>query len=191
MYLCNIVIVEVFITSGIEVLRITKAPPQFGGDSLVVYLNDLCTDIISFRKKSSISQQTDAAKTASTGHTCHVGKFHIIMDLYQSIKSHLRKHRGVNGSLDDSSIDRQNRKYDTGQEDQCQLIDIFDPHKHHQCHEAQHNSTVHSHVVEQCCFCLWALQALNLKDGCLGNNINLKEANQWRKRGLERVRRIR
>lgn len=43
-----------------------------------------------------------------------------------------REDWGVDGGLDDSSIDSQDGENDTGQEDQRQLIDIFDTHKHHQ-----------------------------------------------------------
>lgn len=90
-------------------------------------------------------------------------------------KNHLREDRGVDGGLDDPSINSQDGEDDAGQEDQRQLVNIFHPHKHHQCHEAQHNGAVHPHVVEESRFRLRPLQALDLKDGCLRNDINLKE----------------
>lgn len=62
LYFFNIVVGKVFVTSGIEILRITEGHPQFGGDSFIVYFDDLCTDVISFRKESSISQEADAVK---------------------------------------------------------------------------------------------------------------------------------
>lgn len=55
LYLCDVVVGEIFITSCIERVRITERPPQFGGDSFIVYFDDFCTDVISFRDKSSIS----------------------------------------------------------------------------------------------------------------------------------------
>ncbi len=67
LYLCDIVVGKVFVTSGVEVLRITEGPPQFGGDGLIVYFDDFCTDIIPFRNKCSIPQETDAAKRVKKG----------------------------------------------------------------------------------------------------------------------------
>lgn len=86
-----------------------------------------------------------------------------------------RENGGVNSSLDDSYINSQYGEDDTGQEDQSQLIHIFDPYIHHQCHEAQHDGAVHSHVVQECYLCLWPIKALNFEDGCLGNDVNLKK----------------
>lgn len=62
----------------------------------------------------------------------------------------------------------------TSEEDQGQFIDIFDSHKNHERHEAQHNGTVHTHVVEEGCLSLCPLQAIKLENGCLRNNVNLK-----------------
>lgn len=95
--------------------------------------------------------------------------------LTSDLTTDLREDGGFNGSLDDSSVNGYDREDDAGQEDQCQLVNIFDPHKHHEWHEAQYDSAIHSHVVEESCFCFWPLEALDLKDGCLRNNIDLKE----------------
>lgn len=91
------------------------------------------------------------------------------------VTSHSREDRGVKGGLDDSSINSQDGEDDTGQEDQCQLVYILDPHKHHQSHEAQNNGPVHPHVVEESCLCLRPLQALDLKNGRLRNDVYLRE----------------
>lgn len=67
LYFCDVVVDEVVITSGIEGVRITEGPPQFGGDSVIVYFDDLCTDVIAFREKSAVSQKADAAKKVNRG----------------------------------------------------------------------------------------------------------------------------
>lgn len=65
--LCDVVVGEVFVASGIEGVGIAEGPPQFGGDGFIVYLDDLCTDVIPFRNKSSISQEADAGKEVNKG----------------------------------------------------------------------------------------------------------------------------
>lgn len=67
LYLCDVVVAKVFITCGVEVLGITEGPPQFGGDSFIIYFNDLCTDIIPFRNECSIPQEADTGEEASKG----------------------------------------------------------------------------------------------------------------------------
>lgn len=76
LYLCDVVVGEEFITGGIEGIRIAEGPPQFGGNGFIVYLNELCTDVISFGGKSSISKQTDTAKKS----THHVPEVNITAD---------------------------------------------------------------------------------------------------------------
>lgn len=87
---------------------------------------------------------------------------------------YLREDRGVDSSLNDSSINSKDGENDAGQEDQRQFIHIFDSNKHHQSHQAQHNGAIHPHVVEESRLCLCPLQALQLEDGRLRNDINLK-----------------
>lgn len=133
LYLCDIVVGKVFVTSGIKGVRITEGPPQFGGDGFIVYFDDFCTDVVWFRKKSSISQEADAVKKVNKGII--VKKLdHHRETLTSGWTSHLREDRGVDGGLDDSGINSHDREDDTGQEDQRQLVHIFDPYKHHQCH---------------------------------------------------------
>lgn len=172
LYLCDVVVGEVFITSCVEGLRITERPPQFCGDGFIVYFNDFSTDVVSFRDESSIPKEADPTKKVNKSI---IGTFVTPLEtLTNKKKSHLREDRRVDGSLDDSSINSQDGEDDTGQEDQCQLVDIFDAHKHHHCHEAQDNGTIHPHVVEESRLSLRPLQALNLENGCLRNDINLK-----------------
>lgn len=62
LYLCDVVVGEVFVTSCIQGIGITERSPQFRGDSFIVYFDDFCTDVISFGDKSSIPQEADTAK---------------------------------------------------------------------------------------------------------------------------------
>lgn len=173
LYLCDVVVGEVFVTSGIESLRITEGPPQVGGDGFIVYLDELCADVVSFGEERSVSQDADAVEKVGTSSS-HSSD-HLRETLRGERASHLREDGGVDGGLDDSGVNGHDGEDDTGQEDQRQLVHISDPDKHHQHHEAQHDGAVHPHVVEESQLCLLALQALDLKDGCLGDDINLKE----------------
>lgn len=92
-----------------------------------------------------------------------------------SVRSDLRENRGFKGRLDDPSIDSQDGQNDAGQEDQSQLVDIFDPHKHHRGHETEHNGAIHAHVVQHRCLHISPLQTLHLKNGCLGEDVDLEK----------------
>lgn len=61
MNLCDIVVTEIVIASGVDVVRITERAPQLGGDCLVVDFNDFCTDVIALGDKGSISQEAHTA----------------------------------------------------------------------------------------------------------------------------------
>ena len=88
--------------------------------------------------------------------------------------SGLREDRGVDGGLDDPGVHGQDGEDDAGQEEQRQLVDVLDPHEHHQGHEAQHQGAVHPHVVQQGRLRLHPLQAFDLKDGRLRNDVDLQ-----------------
>lgn len=86
----------------------------------------------------------------------------------------LREHRRIDGGLDDAGVDGQDGEDDTGQENQGQLVDVFDPDEHHRGHGGQQDGPVHAHVVQQRGLRLGSLQALQGKDGRLGDDVNLK-----------------
>lgn len=87
----------------------------------------------------------------------------------------LREVGRLNPRLDDAGIDGQDGENDAGQEDQSQLIDVFDADKHHGGHGGEQDGAVHAHVVEQSRFRLCAFQALQGENGRLGYNVDLNE----------------
>lgn len=87
----------------------------------------------------------------------------------------LREHWRIDGGLDDTSVDGQDGENDTGQKNQGQLVDIFDADKHHRGHRGQQDGPVHAHVVQQGGLRLGPLQALQRKDCCFGQYVDLKQ----------------
>lgn len=57
--LCYVVVCEIIITSGVQVLRVTEGPPQFCRNGFIVYLDELCAYVVPFGHKGSIAQDAD------------------------------------------------------------------------------------------------------------------------------------
>lgn len=89
----------------------------------------------------------------------------------RSETSDSRKVGGLDGGLDDACIDGHDGEHHTGEEDQGQLVDVLDSHKHHQSHEDQAAGPIDAHVIQH--GHLLSVGLLRHKQRCIWHYVSL------------------
>lgn len=85
--------------------------------------------------------------------------------------------RRFEGGDQRSCVDGHDGDDDTGQEDGCQLVDIFHTHKNQQGHQQEADGAVNTHVVQHGRpFAFWVF---GHKNGCLWSNVHLERRQDW------------